>query len=174
MNEALVLLLLASLAINVIAVWRLSATVARTTTHSLQISELAKALRRQNSQLERLKEYTTSIHYHHDAMERSLRHHLHAGGMVYAPRLWQTYTSVVKADWPFEQKSWPYHLPTLDDPDHRMDDEASLRRHGHWLTHPLTQSYHEEPGKRIDDDYIANMDHMINKKTEDEEDQTTI
>lgn len=174
MNEALVLLLLASLAINVIAIWRLSATAARATAHSLQISELGRAVRGQNSQLERLKEYTASIHYHHDAMERSLRHHLHAGGMVYAPRLWQTYTGIVTSDWPFEQKSWPYHLPALDNPDHRMDDELALRRHDHWLMHPLTRSYHDQPGQRIDDDFIADMDHMINKKAEDEEDKVTI
>lgn len=174
MNEALVLLLLASLAINVIAIWRMSATVARATAHSLQISELGKALRRQNSQLERLKEYTASIHYHHDVMERSLRHHLHAGGMVYAPRLWQTYSSIVKADWPFEQKSWPYHLPALDNPDHAMDDAFSLRCHEYWLEHPLVQSYHQQPEQRIDDDHITNLDHMVHKKAEEDEDRTEI
>lgn len=174
MNEALVLLLLASLAINVIAIWRLSATAARSTAHSLQISELGKAVRRQTSQLERLKEYTSSIHYHHDAMERSLRYHLHAGGMVYAPRLWQTYTGIVKADWPFEQKSWPYHLPALDNPDHSMDDEFALRRHEQWLMHPLTRTYHEKPGQKIDYGYISDMDHMIYNKMKKEEDQTTI
>jgi hypothetical protein len=55
-----------------------------------------------------------------------------------------------------------------------MNDDFAIRRHDHWLEHPMVLSYHTQPGQKIDDNHIADMDQLINNETADEEDQTTI
>lgn len=173
MNEALVLLLIISLTINVIAIWRLSATTARAAAHAMQLSELDKSVRRQSSQLERLKEYTASIHYHHDTMERSLRHHLHAAGLVYTPRLWETYSAIVRDEWPFERKGWPYHLPALGSASREADPE-NTDHYAAWRSHPAVQTYHETPQPRIDERFIDDMDQSIHHRVEESRDKRAI
>ncbi|MFO7790269.1 MAG: hypothetical protein R6V32_06835 [Bacteroidales bacterium] len=112
MNEALVLILLASLTVNVIAIWRMTGAAARSMAERRRLDELTDMVERLASRQHRLKEYATSTHFHHDTMERSLRHHLHAAGLVHTDRVWHSYGALARANWPFDQKNWPYHLPS--------------------------------------------------------------
>lgn len=158
MNEALILLILASITINVIAIWMLSSAAARSAAHTSQINQLRIGLQDSNAQIARLKEYVESIHFHHEAMSRSLRFHLHAAGLVYEPRLWRSYEAVVREKWPFEQKSWPYHLPLLGKPPHKRgehDDESQV--YDKWLTYARDGDYSSNFDQVIDTDYIHDL-----------------
>jgi hypothetical protein len=158
MSEALILMLLVSITINVIAIWKMSSAAARSTAHTVQVRELRKAIQNQASQMERYKEYAENIHFHHDVMSRALRFHLHAAGLVYEPRLWHSYDAIVKAEWPFDRKTWPYHLPMLDNPASRMDTPEDLRAYQKWCEETGKGRYREQAPKVVDRDYIQNLD----------------
>jgi len=158
MSEALILMLLVSITINVIAIWKMSSAAARATAHSVQVRELRKAIQNQNSQMDRLKEYAENMHFHHDVMLRAVRFHLHAAGLVYEPRLWHSYDAIVKAEWPFDQKIWPYHLPMLDNPASRMDAPEDLRAYQKWCEETGQGHYREQVLEVVDRSYIQELD----------------
>lgn len=160
MNEALILLVLVSITVNVIAVWKLSTVTTRITAQAVRARELTGKLQDQANRLDRLQEYAENIHFHHDVMSRSLRFHLHAAGLVYEPRLWHSYDAIIRAEWPFDQKTWPYHLPMLDNPASRMDKPEDLRAHDRWRKETGTETYHRHPRKVVDTHYIQDLDHV--------------
>lgn len=168
MNEALILLMLATITINVVAIWFLSSAANRYRSQQERIGELEAAVESQRKQLHGLKEYTESIHFHHEALSRSLRLHLHAAGLVYEPRFWRSYDAVVREKWPFEQKNWPYHLPRLGKTGKRMEDSADAQRvHDNWLTETRSGDYSQDPQQLIDTGYIDALNDRCNPKTED-------
>ncbi len=167
MSEALILILLVSITINVIAIWKMITAAARAAAHTVQMRELRKAIQNQASQMERYKEYAENIHFHHDVMSRALRFHLHAAGLVYEPRLWHSYDAIVKAEWPFDRKSWPYHLPMLDNPASRMDAPEDLRAYEKWCKETAQGHYRDQVNTVIDRNYIQELDTVCAEYLED-------
>ncbi|MGM0634255.1 MAG: hypothetical protein ACQETO_13935, partial [Pseudomonadota bacterium] len=145
---------------NVIAIWRMTSAAARSVADRRRIDEMTDMVERLASRQHRLKEYATSTHFHHDTMERSLRHHLHAAGLVHTDRVWNSYGALARANWPFDQKNWPYHLPSLDRP--AAPDETTAERYARWRQHTAIQAYHQRPHECIDDRHIRIIDESVN------------
>ncbi|PHQ65388.1 MAG: hypothetical protein COB99_04230 [Sulfurimonas sp.] len=101
------------------------------------------------------KKFIKNFNFHNEMLINSIIYHLHASGTSHIDKIWETYNSEVKEEWP-EDKAWPSYLPIEGNPEQKYP-KINLEEYNQWLCMIKGNTYKKYPSEVINHDYIWKM-----------------